>query len=110
MAVTFTPSKRGDDVLGRRRLVSGKLALDATYVAGGFPISLATIKAKNARAIEGCMIIGGNALSATRKFSWDTGANKLMAHQTGAALSGVFSETGAVDLTGLTLDVIFVVA
>jgi len=110
MAIAFTPSKRGDDVLGRRRLVAGRLTLDNSYPAGGYPVTLATIKAKNARAIEGCMIIGGNPASATRKFSWDSTNNKLMAHQTGAALSGVFSETaGATDLSALTLDALFVV-
>lgn len=108
MAIAFTPSKRGDDVLGRRRLISGKLTLDNPYPAGGMPITLATIKAKNVRAIEGCLILGGNPAGATRKFTWDSTNNKLMAHQTGAALSGVFSETGAVDLSAITLDVIFV--
>lgn len=109
MAISFTPSKRGDDVLGRRRLVPGKLTLDADYPTGGYPVTLATIKAKNARAIEGCVIIGGNPASATRKFSWDTTNNKLMSHQTGAAVNGVFSETPNLDdLSAVVLDVIFV--
>lgn len=106
---TFTPSKRGDDVLGRRRFVAGKLTLGPeVYPAGGYPITLATIKAKNARAIEGCLILGGNPAGATRKFTWDSTNNKLMAHQTGSALSGVFLESSG-DLSAITLDVLFVV-
>lgn len=110
MAIAFTPSKRGDDVVGRRRFVPGRLTLDNSYPTGGYPVTLATIKAKNARAIEGCIILGGNPAGNTRKFSYDTTNNKVMAAQTGAAVNAVFIETpNATDLSTITLDVIFVV-
>jgi hypothetical protein len=109
MTIAFTASRRADDVLGRRRLVAGKLTLDNSYPTGGYPVTLATIKAKNVRAIEGCLILGGNPAGATRKFTWDSTNNKLMAHQTGAAVNGVFSETpNATDLSTITLDALFV--
>ena len=107
---TFTTSKRGDDVLGRRRLVAGKLTLDASYPTGGMSVTLATIKAKNARAIEGCLILGGTPTANAFKFHWDSTNNKLMAAWTGPGLSGVLAEiANGTNLSAVTLDVLFVV-
>lgn len=105
MPVSFVRSSRGYDVLGRRQLHVGKLTLDNSYPTGGYSLTLAILKARNARIIEGVIVSGGNAAAATRKFSWDSVNQKLMAHQTGAALSGVFSETAnATDLSAVILD------
>lgn len=105
MAVSFVRSPRGYDVIGRRQVHVGKLTLDTSYPTGGYLLTTTILKVRNARAIEGVIVSGGNAAAAPRKFSWDSVNQKLMAHQTGAALSGVFSETAnAVDLSAVILD------
>lgn len=108
MAIVFTPSKRGTDTIGRRQFHPGKMALDADYPTGGYAVTLATIKAKNARAIESCIITGGNAAANTRKFQWDSVNNKIMAAQTGLASTPFVEPVNLEDLSAVVLDCIFI--
>lgn len=109
MPAVFTKSARGVDTLGRRQFHPGKLALDNSYPTGGYSVTLAGIKARNARAIESCIITGGNPAANPYKFTWDSTNNKVMGAWSGPAINGVLAEiANATNLAAVTLDVIFI--
>lgn len=86
------------DLWGNTKVVYGDHVMPASYAAGGDPSD------PGLRIIESVEIDGGIE---GRLYVYDFTNKKIKALQTGAALSGVFSETGAVDLSAVKLKVVF---
>jgi hypothetical protein len=99
MAAAFTIVKRRPDM--RENIVD--MTADTSYPANGYPVAAADVGLLSIDSIE-CYQKGGAGNLAV----FDPAASKIKIMQTGAALSGAFSEAVAGDLT--TADVFRLVA
>lgn len=101
MAITFTKSKFGPDVWGRRRLVPCDLTFDTSYPAGGYSITPSQLGGGGGRDIEGASYVGGNAASRRFSYLWDTTNEKLRLFRPADAGGESYSPGGG-DIKGAT--------
>ncbi len=112
MALTIADVADSEDVFGKHRTLVSDITGDASYPAGGYPVTAADF---GIRRIYGMKFIGGNAASGALLPHFDTTNSKIMfLYPTGggaaspAALADPVGATGAVAVTSSAATLPFV--